>query len=79
MDFWGRQFRIIKFLNGLFELDIMTTASAPGKVILFREHAVVYDKLGIASTVDRRCFITVSTGKEGVFRARAVNSLRMIG
>jgi mevalonate kinase len=45
----------------------MTTASAPGKVILFGEHAVVYDKLGIATTLDKRCFITVSQGKEGVF------------
>ena len=31
--------------------------SAPGKVILFGEHAVVYDKLGIATSVDLNCNI----------------------
>jgi len=38
----------------------MITASAPGKVILFGEHAVVYDKLGIACSFDRRCNVTTS-------------------
>jgi mevalonate kinase len=37
----------------------MNKASAPGKVILFGEHAVVYDKLGIATSIDRRCYATV--------------------
>lgn len=41
-----------------------TKASAPGKVILFGEHAVVYDKLGIAASVDLNCFIEVSTNNE---------------
>jgi mevalonate kinase len=36
-----------------------TKASAPGKVILFGEHAVVYDKLGIAASVDLNCFVDV--------------------
>jgi len=50
----------------------MVTASAPGKVILFGEHAVVYDKLGIACSFDKRCqvktsildqdFISIKTG-----------------
>lgn len=35
-------------------------ACAPGKVILFGEHAVVYDKLGIATSVDKRSFVEVS-------------------
>ncbi|NIO44714.1 MAG: mevalonate kinase [Candidatus Aenigmarchaeota archaeon] len=35
-------------------------ASAPGKVILFGEHSVVYNGLGIASSVDKRCFVTVN-------------------
>ena len=39
----------------------MIVTTAPGKVILFGEHAVVYDKLGIASAVDRRCFISVKS------------------
>ena len=38
----------------------MITASAPGKVILFGEHAVVYDKLGIACSFDRRCRVETS-------------------
>ncbi len=41
-------------------------ASAPGKVILFGEHAVVYDKLGIAASVGLRCVIDVSTNSENM-------------
>ena len=33
--------------------------SAPGKVILFGEHAVVYDKLGIACAINKKCFVRV--------------------
>ena len=42
----------------------MKISSAPGKVILFGEHAVVYNKLGIAASVDKRCFVTVSLNIE---------------
>ncbi len=46
----------------------MAVASAPGKVILFGEHAVVYDKLGIACTFDKKCKVKTSlTKKESVF------------
>jgi mevalonate kinase len=38
--------------------------SAPGKVILFGEHAVVYDKIGIAASIGKRCFVTVTPNKE---------------
>jgi mevalonate kinase len=38
----------------------MTIASAPGKVILFGEHAVVYDKLGIACTFNKQCKVQTS-------------------
>ncbi len=38
----------------------VVVASAPGKVILFGEHAVVYDKLGIAASIDTRCFVRIS-------------------
>ena len=38
----------------------MITASAPGKVILFGEHAVVYDKLGIACSFNKTCQVNVS-------------------
>ncbi len=43
----------------------MVTASAPGKVILFGEHAVVYDKLGIACSFDKRCQVKTSILDQG--------------
>jgi mevalonate kinase len=42
----------------------MIKASAPGKVILFGEHAVVYDGLGIAASVGKRCLVTVTHNEE---------------
>jgi len=39
-------------------------ASSPGKVILFGEHAVVYDKIGIAASVGKRCTATVTSNEE---------------
>ncbi|MBZ9572466.1 mevalonate kinase [Patescibacteria group bacterium] len=42
----------------------MIITSAPGKIILFGEHAVVYDKLGIACSVDKRCFVKVFFANE---------------
>lgn len=44
----------------------MITASAPGKIILFGEHSVVYDKLGIAATIDKKVLVRVSKGKRGI-------------
>ena len=38
------------------------TASAPGKTILFGEHAVVYGKPAIAVAVDKRARVTISEG-----------------
>jgi mevalonate kinase len=37
----------------------MVTASAPGKVILFGEHAVVYGEPAIAAAIDKRIFVSV--------------------
>lgn len=38
----------------------MYKTSAPGKVILFGEHAVVYDRLGIAGAIDQRAVAEVT-------------------
>ncbi|MCC7560232.1 MAG: mevalonate kinase [Methanobacterium sp.] len=38
------------------------TASAPGKAILFGEHAVVYGKPAIAVAVDKRAIVTINEG-----------------
>lgn len=50
-------------------------ASAPGKIILFGEHAVVYDKLGIACTIDKRCTVKISPIQENLlfFNAKDIN------
>jgi mevalonate kinase len=40
------------------------TASAPGKTILFGEHAVVYGKPAIAAAVDRRAYVKVERREE---------------
>jgi mevalonate kinase len=45
----------------------MIKTSAPGKVILFGEHAVVYDKLGVAASVDRWSNVSFSDSKENIY------------
>lgn len=44
----------------------MIITSAPGKVILFGEHAVVYDKLGIACTINKWCTVKVSPIRQNI-------------
>ncbi len=45
---------------------IMVTASAPGKVILFGEHAVVYGEPSLAGAIDRRVTVDAEKTKGGV-------------
>jgi mevalonate kinase len=40
--------------------------SAPGKIILFGEHAVVHGKLGIATSIDKRANVKIITGNDKV-------------
>jgi len=42
---------------------MQSIASAPGKAILFGEHAVVFGKPAIAVAVDKRAIITITKGK----------------
>jgi mevalonate kinase len=44
----------------------MVTASAPGKVYLFGEHAVVYGEPAVPCAVDRRARVTVERREEGL-------------
>lgn len=43
----------------------MITTSAPAKSILFGEHLVVYNGLGIATTVDKNCTVKTGYNNEG--------------
>ncbi|HEX7818760.1 MAG TPA: hypothetical protein VF419_05230, partial [Nitrososphaeraceae archaeon] len=40
---------------------LKTTASAPGKIILFGEHFVVYDKPAILASLNRRIYVKATT------------------
>jgi DNA polymerase I len=44
----------------------MVTASAPGKVILFGEHAVVYGEPSLAGAIDKRVIVEAEKIKGGV-------------
>lgn len=45
---------------------VAVTVSAPGKVILFGEHAVVYGEPAIAGAIDRRIFVEAEKSGEGL-------------
>jgi len=59
----------------MIEMQKTIISSAPGKIILFGEHAVVYDKLGIACTISKRCTVRVSPIQENllIFDAKDIN------
>ncbi|MFW6457965.1 MAG: mevalonate kinase [Halodesulfurarchaeum sp.] len=49
----------------------MATASAPGKVYLFGEHAVVYGEPAVPVAIKRRARVTVSPREDGRLRVQA--------
>jgi len=51
----------------------MITTSSPGKIILFGEHAVVYNKLGIACAIDKRCKVKAFSCSEKAVFIRSKN------
>jgi mevalonate kinase len=48
-----------------------TTSSAPGKVYLFGEHAVVYGEPAVPCAIERRAHVTVSEREDGRLRVSA--------
>ncbi len=54
----------------------MITCSAPGKVYLFGEHAVVYGQPAIACAVERRVFTSVTLNDSGKVSVHAMDKLR---
>lgn len=49
----------------------MTTSSAPGKVYLFGEHAVVYGEPAVPCAIERRARVTVEERADGALRVHA--------
>ena len=56
----------------------MTTSSAPGKVYLFGEHAVVYGEPAVPCAIERRARVTVERRSDGQLRVQA-NDLTLDG
>ncbi|MDG5774969.1 mevalonate kinase [Haloarculaceae archaeon H-GB2-1] len=51
----------------------MVTSSAPGKVYLFGEHAVVYGEPAVPCAIERRATVTVETSEPGELRVHAAD------
>lgn len=52
----------------------MTSCSAPGKVILFGEHAVVFGEPAVATAIDRRLHVTGRPSSEFTFNGRPLSN-----
>lgn len=51
----------------------MITVSAPGKLMLFGEHAVVYDRPCLATAVDQRMFVSIDKLEEKTLELEALD------
>lgn len=51
----------------------MTNILSPGKVILFGEHAVVHDKLGVSTAIGKYTKVKIRPRKDGCIRIKSVN------
>jgi mevalonate kinase len=54
----------------------MVTASAPGKVILFGEHAVVYGEPAIAGAINKRIYVTTEKRPDGELNISSAHELK---
>ena len=51
-----------------------TSASAPGKIILFGEHFVVYDKPAILASLNRRIYVEAIRKHYGINKEIVINN-----
>lgn len=54
----------------------MTTASAPGKIILFGEHAVVYGRPAVATAIDKRIYVETDFTEKSPYESSYISSIK---